>query len=118
VAFSSRENSSDGGKTRQNLCCENLRSGKVGVSSDFWILNDFVFNNLTFGSTPATRWPEKALTRENFGKLLLFSSLEALGRFSDFQLNDVYVLRTVEDSARQQTFQEHTHPAKRDTKSE
>jgi hypothetical protein len=45
VAFSSRENSSNGAKTVKTFW-RNLMSPKRGVSRNFWEINIFAFNNL------------------------------------------------------------------------
>src|SRR5215469_3315796 len=46
AAFSSRENSSNGGLESVKTFCRNLMSLKTGVSSDFCEINAFVFSNL------------------------------------------------------------------------
>lgn len=51
AAFSSRENSSNGGLNSVKTFCRNLMSQKTGVSSDFWEINASVINNLQNGLT-------------------------------------------------------------------
>jgi hypothetical protein len=55
AAFSSRENSSNGGLDSVKTFCRNLMSQKTGVSRDFWEINANVFydlqNTLTFSKT-------------------------------------------------------------------
>jgi hypothetical protein len=51
AAFSSRENSSNGGLDSVKTFCRNLMSQKTGVSSDFWEINTNVFNHLQNGLT-------------------------------------------------------------------
>jgi hypothetical protein len=57
AAFSSRENSSNGGLDSVKTFCGNLMSRKTGVSSDFWEINASVFNHLWNGLTGSKTVP-------------------------------------------------------------